>query len=159
VAWVAAGRMLAGPRTGVETGSVGDEDQMPAVPGAEPPRDPAELQGLAVLLHQVSADQRGLLDELERTLGRAWPEAVRIQRDGMFNRGRVNHIEVLLGGQVFDLRVEHGQVVASRGDVVGGVALSRTPCAIDGWVDGLLGALAEAARSSDAVRAALSQLT
>ncbi len=128
-------------------------------PDPREPTDPSELGGLALVLHRLAGDQRDLLDELDARLSRVLPEAVRVQRDHLFNRGRANHVEILLGGQVFDLRLEHGQVTSSVGDVVGGVALSRTPCAVEVWIDQLMAALEAAARSSDAVRAALSKLT
>ena len=71
-------------------------------------RTRAELGGLAVVFHRLADDQRGLLDYLDTSLSAAMPEAVRVQRDHMFNRGRANHVEILLGGRVFDLRLEHG---------------------------------------------------
>jgi len=145
--------MLAPDPAAAETDGMGDE----VVPAGGP--DPAELGGLAVVFHRLADDQRGLLDFLDTSLSTAMPEAVRVQRDHMFNRGRANHVEILLGGRVFDLRLEHGAITSSQGDVVGGVALSRMPCAIEAWIDDLLVALDAAARASDSVRAALAKLT
>jgi hypothetical protein len=121
--------------------------------------DPSDASGLAVVLQRLARDQQALMDYLDASLGAALPGAVRAQRDHLFNRGPVNHIEILLGPQVFDLRLQHGQVTAAIGDVVGGVALSRTPCDPDAWIAALVAALEREARTSDAVAAALTRLT
>ena len=128
--------------------------------GAEPakPAEAAEVGGLALVLTRLAGDQHGLLDYLDTSLRAALPEAVRVQRDKFFNRGHANHVEILLGSQVFDLRLQHGAMTCAIGDVVGGVALSRTPCDPDQWVAALAQALQDAAATSTAVRDALTKL-
>lgn len=121
--------------------------------------DEIEVAGLAVLVQRLRADQHALLERVTQSLSAVVPSALRIQRRGLFNRGAVNRVEVLLGEQSFELADDRGQVTALIGHVVGGVVLQRQPVAIDAWIAGLRDALAQAANASEAVRAALARLT
>ena len=118
-----------------------------------------EVAGLAVLVQRLSADQHVLLERVTQSLSAVVPSALRVTRRGLFNRGAVRRVEVLLGDQSFELDEDRGHVSARIGHVVGGVVLQRQPVAIDAWIVSLRDALAQAATASDAVRTALARLT
>jgi hypothetical protein len=122
------------------------------------PPDAMNTRGLAVLLGGMASDHLALLDYLAGTFAAAMPSATRVQRRGLFNRGRAESVRVHLGDVVFELRDHAGQVEPSIGSSVGGVALSREKVTIDAWVVRFAAALDDAARSSDHVRAALANL-
>ena len=98
------------------------------------PPDTTNTRGLAVLLGGMATDHLALLDYLAGTFAAAMPSATRVQRRGLFNRGRAESVRVHLGDTVFELRDHAGQVEPSIGSSVGGVALSarRSP-SMPGW--------------------------
>jgi hypothetical protein len=120
--------------------------------------DNLRLQTLATLARRLEADHRELVEFLAGTLAGALPDAVRVHREGLFGGKRVRSVEVLLGQRQYELHVRHGRLEPVLAQVVGGVVLRHDPVSVDGWIEGLLGDLDQAARRSEATRAALSRL-
>jgi hypothetical protein len=118
----------------------------------------AELAGLAVLHQRLAREQHDLLEGMARSFGGVLADAMRIERRGLLNSGRVKAIAITLDDKTFELREERGEIRSSIGHTVGGVVLSHAACAIEAWLDQLFGALDAAARRSDRMRAALSRL-
>src|SRR5580765_4026219 len=70
--------------------------------GLVPDPDGLELDGLTLLLQRLARDQHELIDGLARSIGGALPDAVRVKRRGLFNRGRAHSLEIHLGDEVFE---------------------------------------------------------
>lgn len=120
--------------------------------------DALRLQTLATLARRLEADHRELVEFLAGTLADALPDAVRVHREGLFGGKRVTAVEVLLGQRQYELHVRHGRLETVLAQVVGGVVLRHDQVDVDGWIQGLLGDLDQAARRSETTRAALSRL-
>ncbi len=119
--------------------------------------DGVEFQANVELARRLVADHDELLHFVAEQLTDAIPDNVRVERSGLFNRGKVRAVTVLFGNVHYDLRYAHGHLATTTGDVVGGVVLHHQTLAVDEWVDRLLIALEELAAHSDNLRAALDQ--
>jgi hypothetical protein len=86
----------------------------------------ADLAGLAVLHQRLAREQHDLLEGMARSFGAVLADAMRIERRGLLNSGRVKAIAITLDDKTFELREERGEIRSSIGHTVGGVVLSRT---------------------------------
>jgi hypothetical protein len=111
-----------------------------------------------VLLARAGRDANGLMAFVATSIGRAWPEATRIKRRGLFNRGAVTGIEIRLGDAHYELTTVDGRPVATIADAHGGVALSHTKVSVQEWATSLVKAMAAMADEVQQARAALERL-
>lgn len=110
---------------------------------------------LAASLRADQGDMASWVAALGTKLAGALPARVRLQHAGLFGNGRVSGLAAELGSWQFLLRMEHGQVVAARTQVVRGVALKTEPMTLEAWLDALTAELSQLAATSARDRAAL----
>jgi hypothetical protein len=113
---------------------------------------------LAASLRADVADLHTLVPVLGTKLAEALPSHVALHRGGFFGNGPLESFAVELGSWRFGLRTAHGQPVAERIHVVGGIALKTEAMPLEEWIDALSASLAELAASSAHDRAALLRL-
>jgi hypothetical protein len=107
-----------------------------------------------------AGDAATFLHVLAGKLEAALPGAVRLRHGGgLFARDHpVTEITVELGDWTFRLASERGGLQAERAHRVRGIALQSETMPLDAWVDALLEALREHARSSATAAEALRRL-
>jgi hypothetical protein len=116
-----------------------------------------EFQANVELARRLASDHHELMRFVAEQLSDAIPNNVRVERSGLFRRGKVKAVTVLFGDTHYDLRYTHGHLATTTGDVVGGVMLHHQALPVNEWIDRFLGALEELATHSDNLRAALDQ--
>jgi len=117
-----------------------------------------ETQVATVLLSRAGRDASQLIAFVAASLGQAWPEATRVKRRGLFNRGAVTGIEIRLGDAHYELTSIDGRPVATIAVAHGGVALSHVTVSVQEWATSLVKALAALAEEVQQARLALQRL-
>ncbi len=110
---------------------------------------------LAQVLGELSADQQQLLDFVATTFATRLPAATKVQRKGLFNRGRAVAVRVHVGAEVFALVETNGLVEATVGSSSGGIALTPEVISTREWSSRFSAALRSEAGRSTQVREAL----
>ena len=115
---------------------------------------------LAASLRADGTDLAAYVEALAEKLELSFPDRVKVERKGgRFGGPRhVQTLEVELDGQAYCLESDRGNVTCRRRNVVRGIALKNEVLALDGWIDELSRALAEAAGETERGRVALQRL-
>jgi hypothetical protein len=115
---------------------------------------------LAASLRADGSDLAAYVEALAEKLELSFPDRVKVERKGGRFGGprRVQTVEVELDGQAYCLESDRGNVTCRRRNVVRGIALKNEVLALDGWIDELSRALAEAAGETERGRLALQRL-
>ncbi|OIV37579.1 hypothetical protein BIV57_10270 [Mangrovactinospora gilvigrisea] len=129
------------------------------------PSESPDFEMVAAALRRDAADLEAYARVLGVTLADALPPgAVVVERkrglsDRMAGReGKVERLEVMLGEQRLVLRLGRSRPEGEICKEVRGVVLSRTPVALDAWVDALTGAVLAWADSDAKAREAVERL-
>jgi hypothetical protein len=123
--------------------------------------DPSvQLDLIAASLRADLADIDTFVEGLATKLEQAIPGAVDVQRarNGFRGPKAVVRIAVNAGGDRLELRREHGQLVAIRARVSGGIVLKTEELDLDRWLEVLTETLATQAGRSEQTRQALERL-
>jgi hypothetical protein len=120
---------------------------------------PAEsFDVLAASLRADARDVHAFLEALAVRLEGAFPDSIRIDRDGMLGRGQVRAIQLEVGTHRYRLTARKGRVTGGRAQVVRGVVLKNEDLDVGSWIEALSNDLEDAARTSEREREALGRL-
>jgi hypothetical protein len=114
---------------------------------------------LAAAVVRRSADWKELLGYLATKLQSALPASTQIERAGMFGKGPVRRISIIIGTANYVIEEQRGHVAATRVKTVRGVALSHEELAVDHWVRQLTADLQRLAEESDVFGEAIRKLS
>ena len=119
-----------------------------------------DLDMLAASLHADSGDVRILLKALVTRLSGALGTRIQVERAGGFLRKseEIRRIQIRLGDDDLEVRVEGGGVECTIGRSSGGIRIRNEKVTIDEWLRRLLTALRDEAQSSQATRLALESI-
>lgn len=117
-----------------------------------------EVESVVQILSGLARDQQHLLEAMATQFTQSWPEAVRVQRSGMFNRGAVTAVVLRLPDRHFTLERRDGVVYPSVALASGGVALAHDELPLGEWIEQLAHSLTQQAERSESARHALEGL-
>jgi len=120
-----------------------------------------DFELVAASLRADAGDLGVFVEALAVKLEQALPQGTRVRRraSGLFTkRKRVEQIEVTVGEEDYLLGCQRGAVETRRARTVRGIVLKSEPVPLDQWIEGLAGAIAAEARSSEQGRRALERL-
>jgi hypothetical protein len=107
----------------------------------------ADTEDLDVFVGTLAFKLRGALGE-----------RVRVERGGLFGRGRVRRIDVSIGENRYELSYDRGEIRARRARVVHGIVLKNEELSLEEWIDALSRDLAVEADTNERCRLALERL-
>ena len=113
------------------------------------------------MARQYAEDSKGFLAALAQLLESALPGEAELTRKGLFGGEKrpITKLVVALGETKFSLEApERGPLVATKTQVVRGIALKNETVPVEEWIETLSAAIAERAETSKAARNALAAL-
>jgi hypothetical protein len=118
----------------------------------------SDLDLLAASLRADSADSKTFVQVLAAKLAGAFPDDVRIERSGLFRKGDVERVEVVLGENRYRLELDGRRLHTFRARTVRGIVLKNEEIPVHDWIEDLSRDLAESAAHSELGRRALERL-